>query len=113
MPKTKTPQNIKIFVDHLYTGLDAAGLDFDDYEPTSVINKETKEEGLLFCQRVRDLNTSAIIFNNRVEFTEHDVSLVMNNETPPTKIAMLFLVAMIKDEVIIPPACPCCSKEVA
>jgi len=36
----------------------------------------------------------------------------MNNESPPTKIAILFLVAMIKGEVITPPDCPCCAEEV-
>jgi len=37
----------------------------------------------------------------------------MNNESPPTKIAILFLVAMIQGDVITPPDCPCCAEEVA
>ena len=113
MPKRKTPANIQIFVDHLAVGLDAAGLDFDDYSPMTVTNKETKEIGLLFCQQIDDIETSAIVFNDRVEFVDHSVSLIMNNESPPTKIAILFLVAMIKGEVITPPDCPCCAEEVA
>ena len=113
MPKRKTPTNIQIFVDHLAVGLDAAGLDFDDYNPTTVTNKETKEVGFLFCQQIDDIETSAIVFNDRVEFADHSVSLMMNNETPATEIAILFLVAMIKGEVITPPDCPCCVEEVA
>ena len=113
MPKRKTPVNVQIFVDHLYAGLEQAGLDFDDYSPMEVTNKETKEIGLLFCQQIDDIETSAIVFNDRVEFADHSVSLIMNNESPPTKIAILFLVAMIKGEVITPPDCPCCAEEVA
>ena len=48
MPKTKTPANVQIFVDHLHAGLEQAGLDFDDYSPMTVTNKETKEIGFLF-----------------------------------------------------------------
>ena len=113
MPKTKTPVNVQIFVDHLYAGLEQAGLDFDDYSPMTVTNKETKEIGLLFCQHIDDIETSAIVFNDRVEFADHSVSLIMNNESPPTKIAILFLVAMIQGDVITPPDCPCCAEEVA
>ena len=113
MPKRKTPANIQIFVDHLAVGLDAAGLDFDDYNPTTVTNKETKEIGLLFCQQIDDIETSAIVFNDRVEFADHSVSLIMNNESPASELAILFLVAMIKGEVITPPDCPCCAEEVA
>ncbi len=113
MPKRKTPVNVQIFVDHLYAGLQQAGLDFDDYNPTTVTNKETKEVGFLFCQQIDDVGTSAIVFNDRVEFANHSVSLIMNNESPPTKIAILFLVAMIQGDVITPPDCPCCAEEVA
>ena len=113
MPKTKLPTNIQTFVDHLTVGLNAAGLDFDDYSPMTVTNKETKEIGLLFCQQIDDIETSAIVFNDRVEFADHSVSLIMNNESPASELAILFLVAMIKGEVITPPDCPCCAEEVA
>ena len=113
MPSKKLPTNIQIFVDHLTVGLNAAGLDFDDYSPMTVTNKETKEIGLLFCQQIDDIETSAIVFNDRVEFADHSVALIMNNESPPTKIAILFLVAMIQGDVITPPNCPCCAEEVA
>ena len=109
----KLATNVKIFADHLELGLQAAGLNFDDYNPMTVTNKETKEIGFLFCQQIDDIETSAIVFNDRIEFADHTVSLIMNNESPPTKIAILFLVAMIKGEVITPPDCPCCVEEVA
>ena len=110
---TQLKSNVKIFVDHLHAGLEQAGLNFDDYNPTTVTNKETKETGFLFCQQVGDVDSSAIVFNDRVEFADHSVSLVMSNESPPTRSAVLFLVAMIQGDVITPPSCPCCAEEVS
>ena len=33
---TQLKSNVKIFVDHLHAGLEQAGLNFDDYNPTTV-----------------------------------------------------------------------------
>ena len=117
MPKTKLPTNIQIFVDHLTVGLDAAGLDFADFHPMTGVNKETKEFGFFFTQipyeEEDSLETTVIVHNDRVEFLDHSVSLIMNNESPASQIAILFIVAMVKGEVITPPDCPCCAEEVA
>ena len=117
MPNKKLPANIQIFVNHLQVGLEAAGLDFADFNPMTGVNKETKEIGFLFTQipyeEEDSVETSVIVHNDRVEFLDHTVSLVMNNESPASEIAILFLVAMIKGEVITPPDCPCCTEEVA
>jgi len=113
MPKTKLPTNVQIFVDHLSVGLDSAGLELEDFSPTVVKDRKTKEQGFLFCQKIDDVDTSVIVFNDRVEFGSNSVSLIMNNEQPPTKVAILFLVAMIQEEPLLPPDCPCCTEEVA
>ena len=117
MPNKKLPTNIQIFVDHLQVGLSAAGLDFADFQPMTGVHKETKEFGFMFTQipyeEEDSIETSVIVHNDRVEFLDHSVSLMMNNETPASEVAILFLVAMIKGEVITPPDCPCCAEEVA
>ena len=111
MSKTKLPTNIQIFVDHLSVGLDSAGLKLADFSPTVVKDRETKEQGFLFFQEINDDDTSVVVFNDRVEFGSNSVSLIMNNEQPPTKVAILFLVAMIQKEPLLPPTCPCCEEE--
>ena len=111
MTKTKLPTNVQIFVDHLSVGLDSAGLKLADFSPTVVKDRETKEQGFLFCQEIDDVDTSVVVFNDRVEFGSNSVSLIMNNEQPPTKVAILFLVAMIQKEPLLPPTCPCCEEE--
>ena len=115
MPKTKLPTNIQIFVDHLTVGLEAAGLDFADFHPMTGVNKETGEFGFLFTQipyeEEGSIETTVIVHNDSVEFLDHSVSLMMNNERPSSEVAILFLVAMIKGEVITPPDCPCCAEE--
>lgn len=117
MPNKKLPANIQIFVDHLTVGLDAAGLDFADFRPMTGTSKETGEFGFLFTQipyeEKDSLETTVIVHNDRIEFLDHSVSLMMNNESPASEIAILFIVAMIKGEVITPPDCPCCREEVA
>ena len=117
MPNKKLPANIQIFVDHLTVGLDAAGLDFADFRPCTGTSKETGEFGFLFTQvpyeEEDSVETTVVVHNDRIEFWDHSVSLMMNNESPASEIAILFLVAMIKGEVITPPDCPCCAEEVA
>ena len=115
MPKTKLPTNVQIFIDHLTVGLESAGLDIADFKPMTGVNKETGEFGLLFTQipyyEEDSIETTVIVHNDRVEFLDHNSSLIMNNEQPPTKVAILFLVAMIQEEPLLPPSCPCCEEE--
>ena len=117
MSNKKLPINIQIFVDHLTVGLNAAGLDFSDFHPMTGVSKETGEFGLLFTQipyeEEGSLETTVIVHNDRIDFLDHSVSLIMNNEKPPSELAILFLVAMIQGQVITPPDCPCCAEEVA
>ena len=117
MPNKKLPANIQIFVNHLQVGLEAAGLDFADFHPMTGVNKETNEIGFLFTQipyeEEDSVETTVTVYNDRIEFWDHSVSLMMNNESPASEIAILFIVAMVKGEVITPPDCPCCAEEVA
>ena len=115
MPNRKLPTNIQIFMDHLSVGLDCAGLDIADYKPMTGFSKDTGEFGLLFTQipyeEEGSLETTVIVHNDKIDFLDHSVSLVMNNEKPPSEIAILFLVAMIQGQIITPPDCPCCAEE--
>ena len=115
MPNKKLPTNIQIFVDHLQVGLEAAGLLLADFAPMTGVNKETGELGFFFTQipfeEEDSVETTVVVHNDRVEFLDHSVSLMMNNESPASEIAILFIVAMVKGEVITPPDCPCCAEE--
>ena len=111
MPKTKLPLNVQIFVDHLTVGLESASLELADFSPTLVKDRKLGEQGFLFCQEIDNVDTSVVVFNDRVEFGSNSVCLIMNNEQPPTKVAILFLVAMIQKEPLLPPSCPCCEEE--
>ena len=107
----KLATNVKIFADHLELGLQAAGLDFDSFKPTVVGRTDTKKKGLLFMQVAGDPDSVCVVWEDRIEFGDHSVSLMLDNEFPPTKAAMFLLAAMIQEDPISPPDCPHCSEE--
>ena len=52
-----------------------------------------------------------VVWEDHIEFGDHSVSLMLDNEFPPTKAAMFLLAAMIQEDPISPPDCPHCSEE--
>ena len=113
MPRRKTPSNVQIFIDHLSHGLHMADLDIDEFYPCWVKHNETNEQGFLFMQVEGDRDTAVTVFQDRIEFLDNHVSLLMNNELTPAKASIMFLVAMLLKDPISPPSCPCCEEEVA
>ena len=111
MPRTKVPANVQTFVDHLSHGLNMAEFDIDKFYPCWVKHNETKENGFLFMQSEGERDTAVTVFQDRIEFLDSHVSLIMNNELTPAKAAIMFLVAIIQGNVITPPECPCCAEE--
>ena len=111
MPKRKTPANVQIFVDHLSHGLYMADLDIEEFYPCWVKHHETKEQGFLFMQVEGDRNTAVSVFQDRIEFLDSQVCLMLNNELTPAKASIMFLVAMLLKEPVVPPSCPCCEEE--
>ena len=107
----KIPSNVKIFCNHLNAGLEQAGLDIDDFYPCWITNNETGDNGFLFMQVKGKRKTGVEVYEDRIEFVGHTVSLMLDNQLPPSVAAVMFAVAMIQEEPIIPPSCPCCAEE--
>ena len=99
MPRRKTPSNVQIFIDHLSHGLNMADLDIDEFYPCWVKHNETNEEGFLFMQVEGDRDTAVTVFQDRIEFIDNHVSLLMNNELTPAKASIMFLVAMLTKDL--------------
>ena len=106
------------FLQHLETGLAQAGLDFEDYNPTYVQlqNEDTNEltTGCIFSQVINpnDATNTVCVNYDGISFPAGRHSkLPFNIDQPPSMVAILFLVAMIKEEIIDPPSCPHCEAE--
>ena len=107
----KIPSNVKIFCNHLNAGLEAANLDIEDFYPCWITNNETGDNGFLFMQIKGDRETGVEVYEDRIEFVGHTVSLMLDNELPPSIAAVMFAVAIVQKEPIVPPSCPCCAEE--
>ena len=107
------------FLQHLETGLAQAGLDFEDYNPTYVqLHDEEKKGklvgGCIFSQVINPTNTehTVCVAPDGISFPEpNKTKLIFSIDQPPSKVAIMFLVAMMKELVIDPPCCPDCEKE--
>jgi len=113
MKPTKKPtqgKNLDEFIKHLEIGLDAAGLNLEEYNPMYVLDKKTNERGFLFCQVMDDAESSVVVFNDRVEFPS-GTSIIINKTQPASQVAILFIVSIIQNNPIEAPLCPECEKE--
>ena len=113
MKTTKKPtqgKNLNEFIKHLEIGLDAAGLNLEEYNPMYVLDKETNEQGFLFSQVMDDAESSVVAFNDRVEFSNGS-SIIINKTQPASQVAILFIVSIIQNNPIEAPLCPECEKE--
>ena len=105
------------FLKHLETGLAQAGLDFKSFNPRYVYLKdEGKNEdtnGCIFSQVInpKDFVNTVCVTPDGVSFPEPNKSkLPFSFDQPPSLLAVLFLVSMIKGEIIDPPSCPYCEE---
>lgn len=106
------------FLKHLETGLAQAGLDFKSFSPRYVYLKDegTNQDtnGCIFSQVInpKDFEDTVCVAPDGISFPEPNTSkLPFSFDQPPSLVAVLFLVAMIKGEVIDPPSCPHCKEE--
>ena len=106
----KQRKNLDEFVKHLEIGLDAAGLNLEEYNPVYVLDKKTNERGFLFAQVMNDAESSVIAFNDRVEFPNGS-SIIINKTQPASQVAILFIVSIIQNNPIQAPLCSECQKE--
>ena len=108
--------NVIEFVDHLEGGLAAAGLSFDNYLPQYVTlehadDKSKTYNGLIFSQVANPSDNlyNVCVAQNGVHFRGEGASMLpFNDDQPPSKLAILFLVAIIQGDIINPPSCPHC-----
>ena len=106
------------FVDYLEGGLAAAGLSFEHYLPQYVklehADDKTKTyDGLIFSQVANPSDNlyKVCVTSEGVHFYGANSSkLPFNFDQSPAKVAILFIVAMIKEEIIDPPSCPHCEE---
>ena len=113
MEPTKKPtqgKNLDEFIKHLEIGLDAAGLNLEEYNPMYVLDKKTNERGFLFSQVMDDAESSVVAFNDRVQFPSGS-SIIINKTQPASQVAILFIVSIIQNNPIEAPLCPECEKE--
>jgi len=103
-------KNLDEFIKHLEIGLDAAGLNLEEYNPMYVLDKKTNERGFLFSQVMDDAESSVVAFNDRVEFPS-GTSIIINKTQPASQVAILFIVSIIQNNPIEAPLCPECEKE--
>ncbi len=107
------------FLQHLETGLAQAGLDFDDFNPTYVSlhdekNRDKLTNGCIFSQVINptDAENTVCVAYDGISFPEpNKTKLPFTFDQPPSMVAVLFLVAMIKNELIDPPICPNCEMD--
>ena len=114
----KIDPRVTEFVEHLEMGLNAAGLNFEDYLPQYVQleHEDTKEiySGLIFSQvsNPSDSQYKVCVALDGVHFYGSNASkMPFNFDQSPSKVAILFLVAMIKGDIIDPPCCPHCEEK--
>ncbi len=114
--KHKIPANAQIFLDHLIIGLEAFGLDWSDFLPHTCVSNIDGSVGVLFSQiqvyegEAEDAAKNSIIATSTgLEFTNQQF-MPFTNEQPPSKIAMLVLSAMVRQDPL-DPQCPTCNQE--
>ena len=107
------------FLTHLETGLAQAGLDFEDFNPTYVqlYDEENRDKligGCIFSQVINPVDTdrTVCVAPDGISFpAPNKTKLPFSIDQPPSMVAILFLVAMIQEEIIDPPSCPHCEAE--
>jgi hypothetical protein len=112
--------NAQSFSDHICAGLEAGGLDLDDYSMLIVTDKN--EVGLLMAQvplsempqeRTLEASESIVCYEDRIEWPmEKEAALVLdiNDEHPASMCAVAFLGAMLTGRYMPAQKCEECEK---
>mgnify|MGYP003138607800 CR=1 FL=1 len=106
------------FVNHLEGGLAQAGLAFEQFFPKWVqlehVENKAEYNGLVFSQvpNCQKDEFSVCVAPDGIHFAGENTSILpFSFDQPPSKIAILFLVTIIKGDIVNPPCCPKCQKE--
>ena len=109
MSEKKLGPNAQAFCDHICAGLEAGGLDLDDYSMLIVTDK--KEVGLLIgqvplsemCEECSLESSEAIVcYEDRIawHFEENTKCMSVNERQPASMCAVMFLGAMLTGKTI-------------
>ena len=119
MSEEQLGTNAKIFRDHICAGLQAGGLDLDDY-PMSIVT-DKKEVGLLMAQvplsemceeHTLESSEAIVCYEDRIEWhMEKDAALLpINEQQPASMCAVMFLSAMLTGSTLPAQKCEECEK---
>ena len=101
--------NVHSFERHLTYGLQFTDIDILDHHPNFIQDKNTgKHVGWLFVQdKENPSETITMVFEDRVEFGTSEQVIYFNNEQSPSKLAAVFLAAILTNNPFLP-MCPKC-----
>ena len=112
--------NAQSFANHLTRGIEAAGLNVDDFQPGIVTHKEDGRIGFAICQLKTNgrtkksvekaFETMIVCFEDGIEWLLEGVesSMPINEQQPPSMLAVLFIAATLTKQPIFAPSCPEC-----
>ena len=111
--RKKLGKNVSSFERHIAVGLDAAGLDINDFNPAYMGHSEDESKGVGFgiTQQKDDPSTYVCCFETGLEFASGGSSIIINKDQPASTVAVLILVAILSGRPIESPECPYCEGE--
>ena len=111
--RKKLGENASSFARHIAVGLDAAGLDINDFDPAYMGHSEDKSKGVGFglMQKKGDPTSYVCCFEDGLEFPSGCSSIVISDDQPASTVAVLVLVAILSGRPIESPECPYCEGE--
>jgi len=109
----KLGENVSSFEKHIAVGLDAAGLDINDFNPAYMQHSKDKSKGVGFgiMQQKGDPTSYVCCFEDGLEFPSGCSSIVISDDQPASTLAVLILVAILSGRPIESPECPYCEGE--
>ena len=111
--REKLGKNASSFERHIVVGLDAAGLDINDFNPAYMAHSEDESKGVGFgiMQQKDDPTSYVCCFEDGLEFPSGCSSIVISDDQPASTLAVLILVAILSGRPIESPECPHCQEE--
>ena len=111
--RKKLGENASSFERHIAVGLDAAGLDINDFDPAYMGHSEDKSKGVGFglMQKKGDPTSYVCCFEDGLEFPSGCSSIVISDDQPASTVAVLVLVVILSGRPIDSPECPYCEGE--
>ena len=104
--------NASSFERHLALGLDAAGLDIEDFHPCYMSHTEDDSKlGFGIAQDPEDTGSFCCCFEDGLYFSSNDNIMPIRQDQPSSTLAVLILVGILKNAPICPPSCELCEAE--